>query len=811
MKRINIDDSWGFVLGKPNIYDMFVPRDKKIVNLPHDFMIESDVKKDAKAGHLSGYYEGGVGTYSKILNFTEEDSNKLFYVEFDGVYSNSTVLLNGNKIVSQHYGYTPFHADITNFINFGEENILKVVVNNSAQPNGRWYTGSGIYRHVDMRVSEKLHIVPFGIFAYTKHIVNDNACVVVETTVHNKTDKIQNVWANVSILDGKTVVGNNKIKMYIPAFEKIVAKGNVVIENAKVWDIDSPNLYNVKVEIEDESHVFDEDSVQFGVRTISVDAVNGLVLNGRTVKLKGGCVHHDNGILGAKALRDAEYRKMELHKKNGYNAIRFTHNPMSRDLLDACDELGLLVINEAFDVWTMEKSEHDFSLYFENEWEKELESFLKRDRSRACVIMWSTGNEIPERGGLSNGYYWSYKIANKVRELDHTRILINSVCSFFNGLEDKLMKKFFLSLREEAKQTGGDFVNLDSEFGKSIWSDFTEAYLSTVDVCGYNYLSHQYEPTHEKFHNRVICGTESKPKEMVEYWNEVLEKSYVIGDFNWTSFDYLGEAGIGAQNYYEKSEYESMEKNHRSVPYPYRTALDSDFGLCGDERPQLALRRILWGSDETYIAVHNPENYDKVEVLGRWGWPDCENHWTYPKYENKPIKIDVYSKSNDVELIINGKSIGKKSAGKEQKYIASFDTIYESGVIEAVSYNNGEIVSKNILKTSGEMSGIKITSDKDILKADGQSLAFVNIEVVDKDGNLIPYANLKAKVCVVGAATIAALGTSNPITEENYTSCEFITYKGKVMAVVRTSYEIGKATLKVEIDGMSAEKVFDVI
>jgi beta-galactosidase len=809
MFRENIDQMWEFINGKPFMIPGY-GETGKTVNLPHDFTIETEPYPEAPGGQGTGYYGGGVGTYTKMLDIPEDLESKRLLIEFDGVYMNPTITLNGHVVAKHHYGYSPFHVDLTSYIKPGKKNRLAVIVNNDAQPNARWYTGSGIYRHVDLLTAPKNHIAPWGIYAHTSHVVNGTAYVIVETTVENHTGEDTNLWVDVKIekdLCG-TEAGIGRVKVHIPAGEKAVGQVKIAVENADLWDIESPKLYKIKAQLSNKETVLDNDITTFGIRTISVDTKNGFMLNGRTVKLKGGCVHHDNGILGAASFKDSEYRKMKIHKDNGFNAIRFAHNPMSRDMLDACDRLGLLVINEAFDVWTMEKNTHDYSQYFVQDWKADMEAFILRDRNHPSVIMWSTGNEVPERGGLSNGYQWAARLAAFVRDLDPTRPITNSLPSFFNGLEDEDQLKFFQDLMKQSKNTGGGITNLDSEFGKSVWGEYTETFAAPLDVVGYNYLNYQYEDAIINYPNRVICSTESKPIEMFDYWTDAERFSHVIGDFVWTSYDYIGEVGLGRQDYYDHSEEAANAyKTLHIVEYPWRTFGGADIDLCGFARPQLAYRRILWGSEETFIASSNPRNSGLTEVLGRFAWPERENSWSWPGYEGKPVQVDVYSAADEVELILNGKSLGRKPAGKENRLIARFDLTYEPGTLEAISYMGSTKVSSDILMSSGKPAGIRIVPDKKELTADGQSLVHAVVEVVDREGRLVPTAEYKATAKVEGVATLAAFGTGKPQTNENYTTGEFSSYKGRLLAIVRAGYESGSSVLTVTIEGLQTMSI----
>jgi beta-galactosidase len=811
MIRENMDRAWEFSHGQASggsIYAVLKEENPgRIVHLPHDFTIQTDPFPEAPSGTRSGYYGGGIGTYKKVLNIPEAYAGKRVLIEFDGAYMNTIVALNGHQVTQHHYGYTPFHADLTPYLKPGKPNHLTVTVNNSAQPNERWYTGSGLYRHVNMLTAPQLHIAPWGIFARTSHITNGTAFVIVETTVENHTADPANLWVDVRIEKESDVTqaGTGRIKVLAHPGTKSVGRVMIAVEHADLWDIDSTHLYKITAQLTNKEAILDNDSTLFGIRTISVDTKNGFMLNGRTIKLKGGCVHHDNGILGAASFMDSEYRKMKIHKDNGYNAIRSSHNPPSRDMLEACDRLGLLVIDEAFDVWTMGKSPHDYSLYFKENWKADMEAFILRDRNHPCIIMWSTGNEITERGGLSGGYTWAAKLAAWVRELDPSRPITNAVCGFVNGLDDEDMAACQEEMLHEYKRSGS-IQNFESKYGKAIWGDLTEAYCAPLDVVGYNYLAHRYEEDGMNYPNRVICGTESKAMDMAEYWDAVESNPHVIGDFTWTSYDYIGEAGIGRADYVDPDDTIDMI-NLKNVKFPYRLSNDADFDLCGFPRPQHAYRRVVWGSNETYIASRNPKNYGKKEILGKWGWPECENAWSWTGYEGKPVLIDVYSAGEEVELFLNGKSLGRKPAGKEHHFTAKFDITYEQGTLEAVSYTAGKKVSSGLLVSPGGPAGIRINLERNELAADGQSLCFAVVEIIDKDGKVVPTAEMKATAKVEGAATLAAFGTGRPQTNENYTRGEFTSYKGRLLAIVRAGYEPGLSLLTVGIDGFETVTV----
>ena len=826
MERFKLDRAWECMKGEPSSMPGMQVKSKQ-VNLPHDFVIEMDVTPDSVNGPNTGFYNGGTVTYTKYIDAPAEWENQRILVSFDGVFGAVKVILNGHIVGKHHYGYTPFTVDLTRELKTGKKNRLAVVVSNSDEQNSRWYSGGGIYRHVELLTAPKLHIAPDGIFAHTDHIVGEDAFVIAETTVENHTEKDRDVWVALELhrlLDtGERALSVEEeaascgtVKVHVPANSSAVARTQLMVEHAEIWDIDNPKLYQVTAKLVtkranfNKTDVLDTAHTTFGIRTISVDSKNGFRLNGRSVKLKGGCIHHDNGILGAASFGDSEYRKVLLHKKNGYNALRFAHNPVSSEMLDACDRLGIVVIDEAFDAWNMSKNYFDFTQYFEEEWQQELTAFVTRDRNHPSVIIWSIGNELPEQGGLSDGYHTSAKLAEHVRKLDSTRFVAGALCSLTHGLDDEDKAKFWESLMGEVQKNGGVLNNLDGKYGRDIWNDYTEAFVAPWDVVGYNYLRYHYEEAGELFPNRVICCTESKPGEMETYWDDVEQYPYLIGDFEWTSHDYIGEAGIGKRIYTTPEDAQRAAQMSYQTNYPWRLAGAGEFDLCGFEKPQLAYRRIIWGSEETYIACHNPENYGKIEILGRYGWSDCANSWTWPVEPGSPVKVEVYSAADEVELFLNGASIGRQAAGKANHNKACFELKYELGTLEAVSYKDGKEVSRDAVKSAGRPAGIKIVEeqlwssqkDKNLCLADGQSLVFARVEVVDDDGNFVPYAEPELTAEAEGAAVLAAFGSARTETEENYTAGKVKACQGRALAVLRAGYEAGTAMLTVRADGL---------
>ena len=814
MKKTNLNLDWLFMNGEKSNIPM-MPQQTKKVNLPHDFMVETDVTPDAPGKAESGFYKGSVGTYLKTITLTEEDLTDTMLLHFEGCFGKTRVLINGNPAGSHVYGYTPFTIDIRKFLQIGD-NEIQVIVHTDDDPNGRWYSGAGMYRGVNLLSAPAFHIVHDGIFVYTDHITNGDAFCKAEITVVNDLAKASGdaegfLKLSAAKKDTGEEVAVRYQKISLPAGTSQVVPQAFVIENAELWDTENPYLYEVKAQLSltstgnvhmsldnrqdlmAQTDYEDEITTSFGVRTITADAKNGLLLNGKSIKLKGGCIHHDNGILGAASFYDAEYRKVKLHKDNGYNALRLAHNPQSEQILDICDELGMIVFDEAFDVWNLPKNSFDFSHQFAEDGIKEIEAMVRRDRNHPSIFFWSIGNELTEQGGMAAGYEVSAMLAKTVRNMDSTRLVSGALCSFFKGLDNEDNAAFWQTFRKEMPQ-GGSVINMDNSYGKKIWMEYTAPFVKDWDVVGYNYLNYHYETSHELFPDRVILCTESKPGQFEDYWSDVERLPYVIGDFLWTSMDYIGEAGIGKCIYCSEEEVPQMSQMLNYAGYPWRLA---------NVRAQGRYHQIIWGADDTYIFAKDPKNNGKIALIGRYGWAEGGNHWSWNCENGTVVSVDVYSRAEEVELLLNGKSLGKKPAGAECHFKAEFEVTYEAGTLTAISYQDGQEVSRDEVKTVGEPVGLKITMEKNQIAADGESLAYGIVEIVDAEGNWVPTAeDTLAKVSVEGAASLAGFGTGRGQTEENYTKGEFTSFEGRWQVILRAGTEAGEAGVHVEAEGL---------
>lgn len=853
MERVLLDQGWEYRKGFLDMASTAEDGKGILVDLPHDAMIEGDVSEDAPGRFDMGYYKGSLINYTKKIMIPDKWKDDCVGLYFDGAMSNATVDINGYKVAAHHYGYAPFYVDLTDRVTFGEYNRITVNLNTTMNENSRWYTGTGLFRSVELCHSPRIHVAHDGIFMYTKEI-GDVTCtddvltadyalidakVMIENTSY--TNSIVDVILEIAEESGE-LVKSVKSSIYVAKGTSEPASFSFAIDDPKLWDAEHPNLYTVTAKVQDageyrthlipkEDGAVDKAVTLFGIRTISVDSRRGLRINGKSIKLKGGCLHHDNGLIGTASLFETEARKIKKLKEVGFNAIRTSHNPPSKVLIEACDRLGMYVLDEAFDAWNMAKRSGDYSQYFDADWEKDLTSFVTRDRNSPAVIMWSTGNEIPERGGLSDGYKVASMLAAKVKSLDPSRPVCNAVCSMWSGLDDELASS--QNHQQNASARGESLL----------WENVTLPFTNGLDIVGYNYLEGLYEKDHEIFPDRVILGSENFPKEIGFRWPFIEEHPYVIGDFTWTAWDYIGEAGIGKAVYVDENDPKAPKNPwevmpYTSSPYPWRCANDADFDITGRLLPQGQYRSIAWHSDKTYVYSKHPDTFGKKEICSMWGFPYVDKNWNYKGYEGKDIEIVVFSSADEVEVLVNGKSIGVKRTDLNDRFpnCAVFETVYEEGVVEAISYKLGAeavsgscnndnndsyintdrntdkdvarvVISRDTLETTKVPAAIRLVPEKTSLKADGHDVSYIGIEIVDEDGAVVPDAEVSITASISGKAKLSGLGTGNPKTEENYTDNITTTYKGMAMAVLRSGYEKGEATLSIESQGFLKKEI----
>ncbi len=738
------------------------------IDLPHDWSIEdlpgtdSPFSINAISQVNGGFTTGGTGWYRKTFALPAEKNDKHFRILFEGVYMNAEVWLNGQKLGNHPYGYSSFWFDISGQLKFGEDNVLCVKVKNEGE-NSRWYTGSGIYRHVWLQVVSAVHIDNWGTYITTPIVTNNEALVNIKTTLNNKSKESSAIKLVTKIFDKSSrQVAEIETSATIELGKSSLLNQELKVINPLLWSNESPNLYNAVSEIYENETLVDRTETIFGIRTISFDALKGFLLNGKPLKLKGGCVHHDNGPLGSRAYDRAEERRVELLKASGFNAIRCSHNPPSPAFLEACDRLGMLVIDEAFDMWSDQKNPGDYHLYFIDWWKKDIENMVLRDRNHPSVIMWSIGNEIPGRH-KPEVVETAKKLGDFIRNLDPTRPVTSAV----NDLKpDK------------------------------------DPYFATLDVAGYNYASggdHNQQSLYVQDHNRlperIMYGSESYPLEAFGSWMDVTDNPFVIGDFVWTAFDYIGEASIGWRGYWQKQDF-----------FPWNLAFCGDIDICGWKRPQSYYRDVLWKENQLSVWVTPPEPSFELnperQSWSKWHWFDAADDWNWNNYAGKPMEVNVYSSCEQAELFLNGKSLGKKPTNRSTKFMAVWQVPYQPGILKAAGYKGKKQVSISELKTAGEPSQLKITADRPEIRADGQDLSYITVEFTDANGIRNPKAENLISFSIDGPGTILATGNANPASLESYQLPQRKAWHGRCLVIVKSETKGGKITLKASSPGM---------
>ncbi|HZG87985.1 glycoside hydrolase family 2 TIM barrel-domain containing protein [Paenibacillus sp.] len=798
MKRTNFNRDWQ--VKKQGRRFNFTDSHKK-VTLPHDAMLEQERDPKQMNGTKKGYFRNGEWEYFKSFEVPEGAEHVV--LEFDGVYNQAMVYINGSFAGHRPYGYSMFRIEADQFIKRGETNEVKVLCRTA--DDSRWYSGAGIYRDVHLLTSGLIYIAPSSVRITTEDVSNAFAVLSVDTVVRND-----------SAAASKTV--RLITELYDPAGDKVAAdnvpmtvfrgqsgklRQRLIVNHPQLWNTDTPVLYTCRTLLMDGDTVLDENEETFGIRRLSLDPVRGLCINGAPVKLRGACIHHDHGVIGAVSVFRAEERRIEILKAAGFNAIRMSHHPASRTLLEACDRIGMLVMDEAFDSWTLEKSPYDYALSFPEWWESDLQAMVERDYNHPCVVLYSIGNEIPEVG-LASGNLWGRALAEKLRELDGTRYITNSSNAAF-GLMSAMKRMMSAQMAEKRDLTGDinevttrladiiESVKVQSEIG-----DTTEESFAYVDVAGYNYLSMRYEMDKALYPNRIIVGSETFPKDIDVNWRLVRDNPHVIGDFTWTGWDYLGEAGIG------RITYDGTDPMDFGVyaEYPWLTSRCGDIDLTGERRPASYFREIVFGlRKQPYIAVQRPEHYADVPGTSFWSWSDSVGSWTWPGFEGKPIKIEVYSDADEVELFLNGESCGRMPAGEANGFKAIFDITYQPGIVEAVAFANGIEQGRYSLVSAQGKVYLTAIAERDVVQAGMLDLAYVAIELQDAAGTRYRSADRLVTIEVEGGELLG-FGSANPITEQSFTGNEHSTYEGRAVAVIRPT-EPGTIRLTARAEGCS--------
>ncbi len=780
-QRILFDDDWKFYLGDIPGAEQAKFNDSKwrTLDLPHDWSIEGDFNENAATTGRGGYLPTGTGWYRKTFDLPSNSSGKNAWIEFDGVYMNSDVWINGHHLGKQPNGYVSFYYDLTPYLK-KKKNVLVVKVDNSLQPNSRWYSGSGIYRHVWLNVTNRLHVAQWGAYITTKTVDSSKANVTVRVKINNTygVPKTAVLYSFAVYGIGNTDTSSKTSFTINPGETKEITQ-TIQIGSPVLWSVDNPFLYQLRVQIFTGDDIIDQYVMKFGIRDIQYDAMEGFLLNGKRIKLNGVCLHHDAGSVGAAVPIQMWERRLKLLREMGCNAIRTSHNPTAPEFMDLCDKMGFLVMDEIFDEWTQGKVEFGYNKYF-NEWsQKDLVAFIHRDRNHPSVIMWSAGNEIGEQS-IEKGYEILRPLVETFHREDPTRPVT----------------------------TGNDHIAADGRTA-------TLTFLNMLDIVGYNYVDRWHE-RRELFYSIdklahpdwKMVGTESvsvsgirgsyygggffgidssviRPANMAsvvraeQLWKFVSLHDYVIGDFMWTGIDYLGEAR-----------------------WPAKNSSSGVIDLCGFPKDAFYFYKSQW-TEEPMIHI--------------------SPHWNWQGHEGQVIPVMVYTNCDSVELFLNGRSFGMKSlqfprpgnSGAWNRYDVPpvytstgdlhllWDVPYEPGTLKAVGRRQGKIVFTKEIKAAGKPAGIRLSADSKNIVADKRDIAHITVEVIDENGNTVPTSSNEIRLTIEGEGKLIGFDNGSPWDHTNMKSPARKVFNGLALAIIQSTAKAGTIRIKAESDGLA--------
>ncbi len=773
MKKIALDQNWK--------YSHLGENDWKEISLPHDAMLSEPRGGHVQGGKNTGYFEGHDYSYQRELVLEKREGSR-YVLEFEGVYRNAKVFLNGEEIAFRPYGYTNFYVDITEK-SLNGVNLLEVQAFNSDLPNSRWYSGAGIYRPVWLYELPEKHILINGIKIKTLDYARGEIEVSIETSHGGD--------AAVEILDGGKPVASG-------TGENVT----LIVENAKLWSPEFPHLYTCRV-----TYGEDVREVNFGIRQIDCDAKKGFRINGKRVILCGACIHHDNGILGACAYADAEERKIKLLLKAGYNAIRSAHNPCSKALLDACDRLGMLVLDEYADMWYIHKNKYDYAAYLPEWWEQDLADFVEKDFNHPSVIMYSTGNEVGETSE-KRGIALTKTFTDRLHALDPTRPVTCGINIWFNGMyrmgfgqySDKKAEKQAKAKAGKKPAVGSEFFNnLASKVGAGfmktmatlpICDRVSRGAFANLDVAGYNYGIKRYKHDFKKYPERVIVGSETFVSDAYDFMEQAKKNTALIGDFVWAGIDYLGECGIGSM------EYREYAKDFVGGP-GWISAGSGRLDLTGRELGEALYTKVAFEQLPIAIAVVPVKFAKEKHSPTVWGMTNARPSWSWNGCDGKKTQIEVYTRAHSVRLFVNARSVGSKKV-KQGK--AVFQTKYEGGCVLAIGYDSAK---KEICRTSLTTAGseTKLTLAPETARAEKGRLFYVRLQYTDGEGTVKPLVRGEIKLRVEGGKLLG-FGHACPYNERGYLSDTSDTYYGEALAVIQPNGET--LTLNADSDYGSA-------
>lgn len=802
------DEGWRFTQKDSTLMSWYGYDDRqwRTLDLPHDWAIEGDFMASAPSGASGGALPGGIGWYRKHFTLTKADRGKKLFIDFDGVYMNAKVWINGHLLGQRPYGYSSFRYDLTPHANFKGDNVIAVRVDNSDQPNSRWYSGCGIYRHVYLVKTDRVHVSHWGTWVNAEVQPSGAAEFTLRVELDNETGRKQNATVVNTILDaGGKAVGSSKATLKLAAGARRAACAKTVtLRRPELWSVERPYIYKVRTQVKVGGKVVDEYYTNTGVRSFRFDPQRGFFLNGKSMKINGVCQHHDMGCLGAAVNEDALYRQLRMLRDMGANAVRCSHNPPAPELLNMCDTMGLLVMDESFDMWRRRKTQNDYARFFDKWAERDLTDLVRRDRNHPSIIIWSIGNEVLEQwssadadnltaeqanlilnaghdastlandGEMSPNSILTRNLAAIVRRLDTTRP-ITAGCNepdpnnhlFTSGALDIIGfnyhhqwvrdvpknfpgKPFIFTESVSALQTR-DYYMMPSDSVRVAPLEWWMPYTDPSNKCSaYDNMHASWSSTHE------------------QTWDVVKHNDFVGGQFIWTGWDYIGEP----------------------TPYgfPARSSYFGIIDLAGLPKDIYYMYQSEWTARQV------------CHLFPHWNWLDGQqiDMWCY------------YNNADEVELFVNGRSQGVRTKGPHD-YHAMWRVVYEPGEVKVVARKDGKTVATDVRRTAGTPHHIRLTADRTRLTANGRNLSFVNVDIVDKDGNVCPWAENQVFFEITGAARLDGVDNGDPASLERFKDNRRRAFFGRCIAVVRSAKQPGKAVLKARAYGLpDAEIEIDI-
>ena len=798
-RRTDFTADWAFRLSEDSTAMNVETNDAdwRRLNLPHDWAIEGDFSKDNPSGTGGGALPGGIGWYRKTFVPDAADAGKCLKIEFDGVYMNSEVFINGHSLGVRPYGYISFAYDLTPYVKWGEKNVVAVRVNNAEQPNSRWYSGCGIYRNVWLTKLNPVHVAHWGTYVTADEVSKNSARLTIRTTLENEQSAAAAVELTTELLDeeGETV-GSASAPVDVAGSGQAEAVQELEVKTPQLWSLRNPYLYTVKTIVRLGGEVVDTYTTPFGIRTFCFDAQKGFVLNGERIKINGVCMHHDLGCLGAAVNTRAIERQLEILKEMGCNAVRCSHNPPAPELLDLCDRMGFIVMDETFDMWRKKKTSHDYARYF-NEWhERDLTDLVMRDRNHPSIFMWSIGNEVLEQWSDAKADTLSLEEANLVLNFGHDKSMLAKEGELsVNSLLTKKLAGMVKALdATRPVTTGCNEPNPNNHLFRS----------GALDIIGFNYHDDWFAGVPANFPGKPFIVTESvsglmtrgyyrMPSDSVvvcpERWDKpysdpsfscssydnchvpwgnrhegtmrhVKNNDFISGQFVWTGFDYIGEP--------------------TPFGWPARSSYFGIVDLAGFPKDIYYMYQSEWRPDKTVL-----------HLFPHWNWTPGQDidMWAY------------YNNADEVELFVNGQSQGVRSNGKDDFHVM-WRVKFEPGVVKAVSRKDGQVVAEQEIRTAGVPAKVRLTPDRCTLRADGKDLSFVTVEIVDKEGNLCPDAENDVSFAVEGPGFIAGVDNGSPISLERFKANHRKAFYGKCLVVIQNNGKFGGIKLTATSEGL---------